>query len=100
MEKEMEQEEEETLERIFVAGDEFEESDVSDMEVIKMEMHKRRATNLDVYNFQEIGETQEEEEEMEDVAANKKQKLNQRRREKVEVEYEIETEPAHRSFTS
>jgi len=32
-EKEMEEEEEETLERIFIAGDDFEESDISDMEV-------------------------------------------------------------------
>lgn len=73
-EQEMEQEDEETLERVFIAADEFEESDVSDIEDMK----------------------EEENTEVETIPV-KKPRIT-RQREKVEVEYEVETETVHQKL--
>ncbi|KAA0713750.1 Protein MAK16 -like protein MAK16-like protein [Triplophysa tibetana] len=94
--EEEEEDEEESGTREYVADDDFEESDLSDLEELK---------NLDDKNEdQESSEEEETEEEMEEENSRTKSKGKaplkgpvRKKRAYVEIEYEQETEPSQKS---
>jgi len=79
VEMELEQEEEdEERERVFVAADDFEESDASDVEDMEIK--------------DESEEDEEIEDEVEAIPTSSKRLTRSSRKERIEIEYELETE--------